>query len=58
MIKIRKTGQDNQTSETDVIEKGCWIHLIDPSSTEIEQASESTGLDIEFLKAALDRKES
>lgn len=58
MIKIHKTAEDNQTIETDVIEKGCWIHLIDPLSTEIEQVSESTGLDIEFLRAALDKEES
>lgn len=58
MIKIHKTAEDNQTIETDVIEKGCWIHLIDPLSTEIEQVSECTGLDIEFLRAALDKEES
>lgn len=58
MIKIHKTGQDNQTIETDVIEKGCWVHLIDPLSIEIEQVSECTGLDIEFLRAALDKEES
>lgn len=58
MIKIHKTAEDNQTIETDVIEKGCWVHLIDPLSTEIEQVSESTGLDIEFLRAALDKEES
>lgn len=58
MIKIHKTAEDNQTIETDVIEKGCWIHLVDPLSTEIEQVSECTGLDIEFLRAALDKEES
>ncbi|MBE3089798.1 MAG: magnesium transporter CorA family protein [Actinobacteria bacterium] len=58
MIKIHKTAKDNQTIETDVIEKGCWVHLIDPLSTEIEQVSECTGLDIEFLRAALDKEES
>lgn len=58
MIKIHKTAEDNQTIETDVIEKGCWIHLIDPLSTEIEQVAECTGLDIEFLRAALDKEES
>lgn len=58
MIKIHKTTEDNQTIETDVIEKGCWIHLIDPLSTEIEQVSECTGLDTEFLRAALDKEES
>ena len=58
MIKIHKTAEDNQTTETDAIEKGCWIHLIDPLSTEIEQVSECTGLDIEFLRAALDKEES
>ena len=58
MIKIHKTAEDNQTIETYVIEKGCWIHLVDPLSTEIEQVSESTGLDLEFLRAALDKEES
>jgi magnesium transporter len=58
MIKIHKTAADNQTIETDVVEKGCWIHLVDPLSTEIEQVSECTGLDMEFLRAALDKEES
>ena len=31
---------------------------MDPLSNEIEQVSEYTGLDVEFLKAALDKEES
>jgi magnesium transporter len=58
MIKIFKTNEENQTFEVDAIEKGSWVHLYDPDSDEIEMVSECTGLDKDYLKAALDKEES
>jgi len=58
MISILKTNPENQTIEIDKIEKGCWVHLTDPDSDEIEMVSDCTGLDRDFLKAALDKEES
>jgi magnesium transporter len=58
MIKILKTNEENLTKETDIIEKGCWVHLNDPDNDEIEMTSECSGLDKDFLKAALDKEES
>jgi len=58
MITILKTNLDNQTVETDKIERGCWVHMINPDLDEIEQVSDSTGFDRDFLKAALDKEES
>ena len=58
MIKIFKTNEENQTFEVDTIERGSWVHLYDPDSDEIEMVSEFTGLDKDYLKAALDKEES
>jgi len=58
MINIFKTGPDDIVHAIDKIEKGCWINLIDPDSDEIDLVSKNTGLDRDFLKAALDKEES
>ena len=58
MLKILKTNEEDLTKESETIEKGCWIHLNDPGADEIETTSEFTGLDKDFLKAALDKEES
>ncbi|MBM3699922.1 MAG: magnesium transporter CorA family protein [Actinobacteria bacterium] len=58
MICILKTSPENQTIECNEIQKGCWIHLNDPDSDEIAMVAQQTGLDKDFLKAALDKEES
>ena len=58
MITILKTDESNQTAEAKKIEKGCWIHLSDPDADEIEKTLKCTGLEEDFIKAALDREES
>jgi magnesium transporter len=58
MITILKTDESNKTAEAKKIEKGCWIHLNDPDADEIEKTLECTGLEEDFIKAALDREES
>ncbi len=58
MIKILKTDESNTTAEKEKIERGCWVHLNDPDSDEIDMVLEQTGLDRDFIRAALDREES
>ncbi|MCX7904299.1 MAG: magnesium transporter CorA family protein [Caloramator sp.] len=58
MLQIFKTNLEGQTFESDSIEKGCWINLINPTETELEYVSQKTGLLIEFLRAPLDEEES
>lgn len=40
------------------IEPGAWIHLGDPSGTEIDAVSAELGIDAELLRAPLDEEES
>jgi len=59
MLTIIKTdAQTNQTIETEVIEKGSWISLKNPSEAEIKKVASECSLTIDFLKAALDKEES
>ncbi|MCL4378857.1 MAG: magnesium transporter CorA family protein [Actinobacteria bacterium] len=59
MISILKTDlQTNETRGIDVIEKGCWIVLRNPSDAEIERVANEGKLTADFLRAALDREES
>jgi magnesium transporter len=47
-----------ETKETDIIEKGCWVFLKDPSESELERVATEGKLTQDFLRAALDREES
>ncbi|HAX17435.1 MAG TPA: magnesium transporter [Actinobacteria bacterium] len=59
MLNIYKTDLITcETKETDIIEKGCWVFLKDPSEAEIERVASEGRFSIDFLKAALDREES
>lgn len=44
--------------ELSEIEPGAWIHLGDPSGTEIDAVSAELGIDAELLRAPLDEEES
>lgn len=44
--------------ELSKIEPGAWIHLGDPSGTEIDAVSAELGIDAELLRAPLDEEES
>jgi len=57
MVKFYKTA-DGYISEIDEMETGCWINMIDPDSDEMEAVSEMTGIETDFLKAALDDEET
>jgi magnesium transporter len=53
MITIMKSGRQGiQTSEA--IKPGCWVHLIDPSTEEIERVGREAGVPAEMITSALD----
>ncbi|ATW26980.1 magnesium transporter CorA family protein [Candidatus Formimonas warabiya] len=56
MLKIYLTKNDEIIS-TDEMEKGSWIHLINPSEEELHRVTESTGITYDFLKYPLDDEE-
>ncbi|MBP2133754.1 magnesium transporter [Methanomicrobium sp. W14] len=52
-----KTEDLNRPEKHDKIEHGVWIHLSSPDQSELQEVSLSTGLPVEYLKAALDEEE-
>lgn len=59
MITISRTNQlDNSLELTDTIAEHCWIHMINPSDSEVEQVSRVTGITDVMLKSALDEEET
>jgi len=56
MIFIYRTI-DNQLQCRDMVEKDCWINLVNPTEAELNLVSEQTGLEYEFLKYPLDDEE-
>ena len=57
MVKIYKTD-DRLIHEEKTIQKGVWIHMVDPSYEESSDIAEMLGIDIADLRAALDEEES
>ena len=49
---------DNHLTEINTLEKGCWIHLQNPTREEIEGLNARFDLDPTYLQAALDEEES
>ncbi len=56
MISVYLT-EDGMLHEPENIVPGAWIHLLDPSASEVERVARATGADPDFLKAALDEEE-
>ncbi|MDO4732169.1 MAG: magnesium transporter CorA family protein [Bacillota bacterium] len=56
MIFIYRTV-DNKLICPDIIEKDCWINLVNPTEAELRRVSQETGLDYDFLKYPLDDEE-
>ncbi len=56
MMKIFRTMEDGirQISE---IQEGSWVHLSDPTATELLNISSEYGIDIDHLRAPLDEEE-
>lgn len=56
MIDIFKTTEGT-LQKLNGITEGCWINMTDPSATELIRMSETTGIDINHLRASLDEEE-
>ncbi len=57
MIKIYKSNESGQFFESEGIEKGCWINLINPSELEITTVSKKLGIEPDYIKDPLDEEE-
>lgn len=58
MYKILKsTSNGVDELELQDLEKGCWIDIVSPSSDELHEISEATGIQMDFLTAPLDEEE-
>ena len=57
MRRIFKTVDEHLT-ECTTLEKGCWVHLQNPTKEEIDGLTTRFALDPTFLPAALDQEES
>lgn len=57
MRRVFKTIDDHLT-ECSTLEKGCWVHLQNPTKEEVDGLTTRFALDPTFLPAALDEEES
>jgi magnesium transporter len=56
MIDIFKTLEGSLQRMTEITE-GCWISMTAPSATELMEIADSTGIDVDHLRAPLDEEE-
>jgi len=57
LLQIFKTTNGELMELNDIPEKGVWINLIAPTEAELLEVSQRTGLELDFLRAALDDEE-
>lgn len=57
MLKAYLSTGEELAAIQNLNEKGCWIHLTNPTEREMEQVTASAGIIPELLKAALDEEE-
>ncbi len=58
MYKIVKSIDNGLTElELDNLEKGYWLDIVAPSEDELQEISAATGIQMDFLSAALDEEE-
>ena len=58
MYRIMKsTANGIDELELDSLEKGCWIDIVSPSPEELHEVADATGIQMDFLSAALDDEE-
>ena len=58
MVKYYTTDENVRIQEVKEFEEGCWIELTNPSNEEVNAVVELSGIQEDFLKAALDEEES
>ncbi len=56
MIRYYKTI-DDKLEKLNSFENGCWINLVEPSQSEINEIVDLLNIDVESIKAALDEEE-
>ena len=56
MIRYYKSI-DSKLEKLKSFEDGCWVNLVEPTQSEIQEISEMFNIDIENIKAALDEEE-
>lgn len=57
MIEYYKTT-DGVLRQTEHMESGCWVSVVDPTAKEMKMLIEDYGIDSGFLKSSLDEEES
>ncbi len=58
MYSIYRTGDSGlEELELSQLEKGCWLNLTAPDEEELQEVAAATGLQMDFLTAALDEEE-
>lgn len=57
MLEIFKTTETGALLHPEKIEKDCWISLTAPTPQELESVAETTGVEVDALRAALDDEE-
>ena len=58
MVKFFRTDEKIRIHSIEEFETGCWVELINPTDEEVDQVKELTGMQEDWLKAALDEEES
>lgn len=57
MLTIHKTI-DGKMTKLDKVENGCWVNLTYPTEDELATVSKTLGVELDFLRAALDEEET
>jgi magnesium transporter len=57
MLRIYKSLTEDELIQTEEIEKGAWINLVNPSEEEIQLVVANTGIYCEIIKYPLDEEE-
>ena len=54
---VRSTDNGLDEIELDQLEKGYWLDIVAPSEDELAEVAAATGIQMDFLSAALDEEE-
>ncbi len=57
VIKIYNSDLSGKFFETDTIQRGCWVNLVDPTESEIQLVSEKLGIESDYIRDPLDEEE-
>ena len=55
---VKSTDNGLDEIELDQLEKGYWLDIVAPSEDELTEIAAATGIQMDFLSAALDEEES